>query len=280
MESSQFHPSTEEAEKMGLPTFIISRNENFQISFHVLDAIEQEYPDLGITCKPVGDADYQVTPKDAETAKFLAELHTVKGKSFKKIVVEPGTKETRWVVTKYPISMGVERLLKHDQITSAKRCEITFNDEGSNKRTTSTRQVVISVKGQVENNEIFLGIFGDFKLRPFIPEPKRCFRCQKLQHTHENCHLPFVCAICVGRHKTDICIQKHKNNEETIARCVNCDGPHHAWSYRCRARKVIINSYRNRNEKECDNPTNGQTIQDTPLPSRRAWIQPLLLQTR
>lgn len=212
MSSSQLHHSTEVAEKVELPTFIISKNENFQTSFHVLDAIEQEYPELEIACKPVGDTDYQVTPKNAETARFLTELSTVKGKSFKKTVVEPGTKETRWVVTKYPISMDVERLLKHEQISSAKRCEVTYHDEDSNKITTNTRPVIISVKGQVENNEISLGIFGNFKLRPFIPEPKRCFRCQKLQHTRENCQRPYICAICAGRHNTEICIQKHKNN--------------------------------------------------------------------
>lgn len=72
---------------------------------------------------------------------------------------------------------------------------------------------------------------------PFIPNPLRCYNCQKFGHGKSTCkHSQAVCARCGG---TD-----HADNDCTApAHCVNCSGNHAAYSKECpewRKQKQIV----------------------------------------
>ena len=54
----------------------------------------------------------------------------------------------------------------------------------------------------------------------FIPNPMRCYKCQKFGHTKFNCRKNEVCNKCGKEDHTD---SKQCTNE---ARCVNCQGNH------------------------------------------------------
>ncbi|GFX63663.1 uncharacterized protein TNCV_2824491 [Trichonephila clavipes] len=62
--------------------------------------------------------------------------------------------------------------------------------------------------------------------RPYIPNPLRCFQCQRFGHSKTVCHGQPTCSICaeVGHDSAD-CKAKE--------RCVNCTGDHSSFSRSC-----------------------------------------------
>ena len=67
--------------------------------------------------------------------------------------------------------------------------------------------------------------------RPYIPNPQRCFQCQKFGHTKNSCKRKAVCAGCGEEgHNLDNCKNEPK--------CVNCQGDHFAISRDCTKWKI------------------------------------------
>lgn len=62
-------------------------------------------------------------------------------------------------------------------------------------------------------------------VRPFIPDPLRCFRCNLLGHTSRNCKLPEDVKVCIN------CGEKHPiikgQRCEAPPKCVNCGATDH-----------------------------------------------------
>ena len=65
----------------------------------------------------------------------------------------------------------------------------------------------------------------------FIPNPVRCYKCQKFGHTKFNCRKNEVCTKCGQEDHTD---SKECKNE---AKCVNCQGKHASNDKECRKYK-------------------------------------------
>ena len=61
----------------------------------------------------------------------------------------------------------------------------------------------------------------------FIPNPVRCYKCQKFGHTKFNCRKNEVCTKCGQEGHTDH--QECKNE----AKCVNCQGKHESNDKEC-----------------------------------------------
>lgn len=76
------------------------------------------------------------------------------------------------------------------------------------------------------------------KTRVYIPNPRRCFKCQRYGHGTNGCREKQTCAKCAGHdHLTEEC-------KATQFKCSNCDGPHAAYSHSCqrfKQEKEIIN---------------------------------------
>ena len=70
------------------------------------------------------------------------------------------------------------------------------------------------------------------KVRPYIPNPMRCFQCLRFGHTRANCDNKPTCALCASTdHAGDEC-------ESETKRCVNCGAsqtPHSAFDPKCPA---------------------------------------------
>ncbi|XP_055924699.1 uncharacterized protein LOC129956782 [Argiope bruennichi] len=63
-------------------------------------------------------------------------------------------------------------------------------------------------------------------VRPYIPNPLRCFQCQRFGHSKANCRGSLTCARCAGKgHESQQCSEQEK--------CVNCDGSHPSYSRSC-----------------------------------------------
>ncbi len=75
----------------------------------------------------------------------------------------------------------------------------------------------------------------------FIPNPLRCFKCQKFGHGAKSCHNNQVCSRCSKNHDSTDCTGD--------VRCANCNGEHMSSSKSCpvfeRETKIIKVKYTN-----------------------------------
>ncbi|GBO20814.1 hypothetical protein AVEN_154276-1 [Araneus ventricosus] len=67
-------------------------------------------------------------------------------------------------------------------------------------------------------------------VRPYIPNPLRCFKCQRFGHSKASCRGTLTCARCAkAGHDSSDCKASEK--------CVNCKGSHTSFSRLCSAWK-------------------------------------------
>lgn len=97
------------------------------------------------------------------------------------------------------------------------------------------------VNGMLEKTDGFIITFNTTKLpehikagylrltvRPYIPNPMRCFKCQRYGHTTMGCNGEAICGSCSQAvHEGTSCLSPPK--------CVNCSGNHPVWSRECTA---------------------------------------------
>ncbi|GBN36242.1 hypothetical protein AVEN_233532-1 [Araneus ventricosus] len=68
-------------------------------------------------------------------------------------------------------------------------------------------------------------------VRPYIPNPLRCLKCQRFGHSKTNCRGTLTCARCaVAGHESTGCT--------AVEKCVNCQGQHTSFSRSCPKWKV------------------------------------------
>ncbi|KAH9367967.1 hypothetical protein HPB48_022664 [Haemaphysalis longicornis] len=63
------------------------------------------------------------------------------------------------------------------------------------------------------------------RVRPYVPRPLQCYKCQKLGHVSAACKNAVACKRCGDAHD-------HVNCKGTL-KCANCSGPHEATSNEC-----------------------------------------------
>ncbi|GBN65751.1 hypothetical protein AVEN_24890-1 [Araneus ventricosus] len=105
------------------------------------------------------------------------------------------------------------------------------------------RRISIQRDGQLLNTKHLILTFDSTKLpenikagyirlslRTYIPNPLRCFQCQRFGHSKTSCRGTLTCARCaeVGHESTN-CTRTEK--------CVNCKGEHTSFSRNCSAWK-------------------------------------------
>ncbi|XP_055924660.1 uncharacterized protein LOC129956746 [Argiope bruennichi] len=137
----------------------------------------------------------------------------------------------------------------HTALNSSKgviTCGELFNDslekithELKPEGVTHARRITIRRDGQLLPTKHFILTFnrpkipervkvGYMKLavRPYIPNPLRCFQCQRFGHSKANCRGTLTCARCAEKnHDSQQCSAQEK--------CVNCAGNHSSFSRSC-----------------------------------------------
>lgn len=88
-----------------------------------------------------------------------------------------------------------------------------------------TKHIVLTFGTTVLPETVEAG-YVKIRVRPYIPNPRRCYTCQKFGHGSQSCRGKQTCAKCS---KTD-----HVSESCTAPpHCVNCSGDHAAYSRSC-----------------------------------------------
>ena len=175
--------------------------------YRTMSAFLDKNKGLKLSMKPNIRGELIVTPHDLKAMDTLActkDVHLQRLSSAQKL--------TKAVVLGLPLQIPEDYLTKLCNIASAERLK---NREGY-----STRTILCTFSGTVPEY-VDLGHFGKYRTRPYVPEPMRCYDCQRFDHHKLQCQQGPKCAVCSGRHETSICINKHKNGQETKAKCPN-----------------------------------------------------------
>ncbi|CAN7938570.1 unnamed protein product [Ixodes hexagonus] len=147
-------------------------------------------------------SDYKVTVSPHRT------LNTVKG-----VVSEDDLLET----TEEELVDG----LRDQGVVAAKRISLRRDGQEMKTRhvilTSELRKLPESVKAEYLN----------CRVRPYVPNPRICFHCQRFGHSAQSCRGKTTGAKCgQNDHPADNCAN--------TVHCVNCSGPHPAYSRSCK----------------------------------------------
>ena len=108
-----------------------------------------------------------------------------------------------------------------DEVTHARR--ITRH---RNENRIETDSIILSFDSPTPPRKIKMG-YLNLDVRPYIPNPMRCFKCHRFGHGKDHCKRPD--ALCVrcgnGGHLEHDC-----SNDPS---CINCRGDHSAISFTC-----------------------------------------------
>ena len=178
-----------------------------------------------------------------------AELHNVKQLKSGRVFIEVETKQqcknllkTTKLLGYLPVKVSPHRTLNSSKLV-IKCKELDKMEEDEIKKELQPQGIiavkrisiryslyVLTIKGQTIPKRINSGYLKK-ETWPYIPNPQRCFQCQKFGHTKNSCKGKAVCAGSGEEgHNLDDCQNEPK--------CVNCQGDHVAISRNCPKWKI------------------------------------------
>lgn len=121
------------------------------------------------------------------------------------------------------------------------------------------KRIQKTINGQVNKTNLFILTFDtpvlpkeikvaymNIKVRPFIPQPLRCYKCQKFGHFTLQCKSEIhICGVCTEEVKNP----EIKEKCVKIAKCVNCNENHPSFSKQCLIYKKELNIQTIKTEK-------------------------------
>ncbi|XP_037526094.1 uncharacterized protein LOC119403220 [Rhipicephalus sanguineus] len=118
------------------------------------------------------------------------------------------------------LNLTEEELLegwKEQNVTQVQRIKI----KRENKEI-PTKFLIITFASTVLPESLETG-YTKTRIRPYIPNPRRCFKCQRFGHGSQSCRGRLTCAKCGNHeHSSDTC--------DNPLHCPNCEGEHAAYS--------------------------------------------------
>lgn len=151
-------------------------------------------------------------------------------------ITDPFSRTNQAKLSNRGIIFGVDDDITNDEITMAvgTRAERVIKKRGGSKITTA--QVILHFEGPMPEY-VKLG-WKRHRVSVYIPDPTRCYKCQRYGHIVANCKAKKdKCPICAGDHIYQNCLIKDKHGKESKATCPNCKGDHPASYQGCPAYK-------------------------------------------
>lgn len=118
-------------------------------------------------------------------------------------------------------------------ISGGKVVEVKRLKRNKNGERSDSFSVLLKFEEKTLPDKVFVG-YMSYDVRPFIPPPLRCFKCQKFGH---------VAAVCKGKQKCGRCAGDHeygKCEEGAPLKCCNCGGGHSSGFRGCEASKRAV----------------------------------------
>lgn len=110
----------------------------------------------------------------------------------------------------------------------------------------------------------------------------KCGRCQRFNHSSDNCNMDPRCGVCGGYHLTINCellaekrAQNKRKFDKRLLKCVHCNGNNTAGYTECTERLKFIKARNNRNQRW----TNAPAPTSNPLQTRPQQQNPSRIQT-
>ncbi|XP_055694943.1 uncharacterized protein LOC129796824 [Lutzomyia longipalpis] len=159
-----------------------------------------------------------------EQADKLLNLKTLAGKSVK-ISWHPSMNKCKGIIACYdwtyiPLAELKEELKAFNisDVNAIKR-----KVEGGKMVDTGTFIVTFDSPKLPESIDAF---YYPLKVKVFVPNPMRCFKCQKYGHFMDKCRMAKkICAKCLHNEHEGDCVHAHA--------CANCGEDHLSWSRKC-----------------------------------------------
>lgn len=126
-------------------------------------------------------------------------------------------KYLRGVITGIPPEVPVEEIktnVSGGKVVEVRRLKMNRNGERSD-----SFSVMLKFEERVLPDKVYVG-YMSYGVRPFIPPPLRCFKCQKFGHVAAVCKGKQRCGRCAGDHEYGKC------EEGAALKCCNCGGEH------------------------------------------------------
>ena len=115
-------------------------------------------------------------------------------------------------------------------------CELGIKARRNTRRvkgeTINTRQVILFFEGEMPEF-VHFG-WKRYPVSVYIPEPIRCYHCQRYGHKANSCNSRLRCPMCSKNHSYEKCTNKNRNKENQKAVCANCNNNHPASYKGCR----------------------------------------------
>ncbi|GBN28201.1 hypothetical protein AVEN_129301-1 [Araneus ventricosus] len=219
--------------RKSFPTFfVISRISSQNETFHGVSPFLVEKAITGSvgnvkTTKKLRSCDLLV---EVESPKQAKEISNFKSLSTIPVTVKPHATLNS---SKGVISCGELLNESEEKITAELKSQgvihvrrITIRRDGL---LLNTKHLILTFDSNTLPEHIKAG-YMRLSVRTYIPNPLRCFKCQRFGHSKTSCRGTLTCARCaeVGHESTD-CTRTEK--------CVNCKGEHTSFSRNCFAWK-------------------------------------------
>ena len=211
---------------------IQASREHWMGDLDVLIALSENQPDLKIKTKNTTSR-IVIRALNRETYQALREIQSLNSKPV--LFVLPGAtmRISYGIVQHVPVMVPANLLKTTTGVTDATRMTVW---DASTKQALPTKSIKVRWEGSALPQSIQVGHLGSYTVRPFTPDPVRCFRCQKFGHTTRTCHqMQSTCGICSGSHRTTVCLEK-RETEHVTTKCSNCKGQHVSASKACPVR--------------------------------------------
>ena len=233
--------------------------QDFTSELEVLALLYCRYPKLDCGRKQTANRSVLLIPKSQKVCDLLESLKELNGKQVSFQAMKEKSNVQTGVLHYVPSFLSEQAILNTDKVLSATRI---FRWDPTTQQKIETEMVKFTYDGQLPAR-LKLGICGNFKVRPFVPNPTRCYKCQKFGHVATTCRSRAPkCRLCAGTHMTEQCQIKRNAGQQLVVKCANCGEAHPASSGLCTKLRDITATKR---------AQAAQKFKPAPLPPTNAW---------
>lgn len=207
------------------PEYIIIKSEDTTFEHISPFAIHRAFQNLGVRTKQVRkqkDGSIFVQVSDTQEAPKLLSATSLAGLKIK-AVPHATLNSSKGVITT-PEFRGLSDETLSEELQPSGVLEARRIVTRRDGKPFATNSIVLTFNTPIPPQTIY-GAYLVLTVRPYIPQPLRCYICQKFGHTKNRCRGKPTCVNC-GE-------QDHSENCTNASTCINCKDDHPANSKLC-----------------------------------------------